>query len=361
VAEFEDRSQKTEQPTPRRLEKARERGQVASSREVYSLLILLSGALMLFAAGPLAGGWLLLGFRRALEGLAGAEPLSALAEAFRFAAMLVAPVLLATAAAAIAAAVLQNAVVWSGESLKPKLSRISPLSGLKRLFSRRSLVEFVKNVIKLVVIAGLLVAVLVPKWGQLQAAPEFGLAGLVRTLADVGLLLLVAVTAAMLLVAGLDYAYQRAEFLEDMRMTRREVREEFKETEGDPLIRQKLRQLRRERAKRRMMAEVPKSTVVITNPTHLAVALRYEQGRMEAPEVVAKGQGRLALRIREIARAHGVPVVENPPLAQALYRGAEVGARIPVAHYEAVARIIAHILALRRPRTGEPAGTAQQS
>ncbi len=356
MAEHEDQSERTEEPTPRRLEKAREEGQVPSSREVHTLLLLATGTLLFAVAGSPAGallrGLARASFERIASVGAGSDAiLEGLLPMLLPATLLVLVPLASLALAAVLASALQHAIVWNATALQPKAERVSPLAGARRLFSLRTLVEFAKGLVKLAVAAAAAAIALHPELDVVRASPEIPPEGLASLLRSLVLRLAMAVCVAVALIAALDYAWQRADFLRRMRMSRRDIREEHKETEGDPLVRQRLRAIRMERARRRMMAEVPKATVVVTNPVHYAVALRYRQGRDAVPEVVAKGADLLALRIRELARAHGVPVVEDPPLARVLYATVEPGRPIPPAQYEAVARVIAFVLRLGRART----------
>jgi flagellar biosynthetic protein FlhB len=354
VAEDQDQSQKTEEPTAKKLEDARQKGQVASSKEVANLLLIGSATLTIGIALPVAMRDLATDMSHYLRhagdlslvegGLGGGlwRALMSLALA------LLVPLAIATTAAVVAPA-LQNAALWSAESLKPKFDRISPLAGVKRLFSLKSSVEFLKGVVKISLMAAIGIAVLWPCRDRLVAAGHLEVAAAIKLLWQTALWVTAAIAACLSVVAGLDYAYQRFDFMKQMRMSRRDVQDEHKQSDGDPMIKQRLRSLRMEKARQRMMAEVPSSTVVITNPTHFAVALRYESGVTAAPKVVAKGVESVAMRIREIAQAHAVPIVENPPLARALHKQVELGALIPAEHYQAVAEIIGHVLRLRRP------------
>ena len=229
--------------------------------------------------------------------------------------------------AALAGGLIQNGPILSAAPLAPKLERISPLAGAKRLFSLRSLVEFAKGLVKIV--AGRR-----PPASRCSGRPRativeaagLEVGALLAVLHDLALRLLIGVALLVGLIALLDSLYQRFEHRKQLRMSRRELQDEFKQTEGDPFIKARLKSLRLERARRRMMAEVPNATVVVTNPTHVAVALRYDAASMAAPKLVAKGIGPLAERIRAVARAHGVPVIENPPLARALHARASSSA-----------------------------------
>ncbi len=355
MAEDQDQSQKTEEPTQRRLEEARRRGQVATSREVNHALVLGSGALFVAVFAPQTARQIteaLLPFVAAPHSFAiGTAELGQLLASLLSElgmALLLATVLFL--AAALAAGLIQNGPVIAAEPLQPKLERISPMAGAKRLFSLRALVEFAKSVLKTALVGAAAIALLWPAAAAILTATGLETAGMLALLHRLALRLLAGVAALTGLIALLDVFYQRFEHRKQLRMSRRDLQDEFKQTEGDPHIKARLKSLRAERARRRMMAEVPKATVVITNPTHIAVALRYEAGEMAAPKLIAKGMGPLAERIRSVARAHKVPVVENPPLARALHEGVELGAEVPPAHYRAVAEVIGYVMRLRARR-----------
>ena len=356
--EQQDESQKTEDPTPRKLEQAREKGQVARSQEVnHWFMILAFGVVVgVFGEGILAG------VERALVRFV-ERPHQLSADAgslggvlvdtlMALAGVLVLPVAVMLVAA-LAAGLLQTGVVISAESLKPKAEKISPRSGFKRLFSSRSLTEFAKGILKLAIVATVVAVLLWPKRDMIADAVRLPPEELLALLQSTGLLVVGGVLAVMTVIAALDFLYQKFQHTKQLRMSRQEIKDEYKQTEGDPQVKQRLRQLRMERSRRRMMAAVPEADVVVTNPTHYAVALAYQHGEMEAPRVVAKGADRLARKIREVADEHDVPRVENPPLARALYDGVELDQEIPPQHYKAVAEIIGYVMRLkRRPMPG---------
>lgn len=348
MAEQHEAADRTEEPTQRRLDEAREKGRTASSREVGTLFLLGTATLLAATHLPDAAARAAASLATLLEPRAVRRGLDAVPGTLAGLAwdLLVLPGLLLMAAA-IAASLVQRAAVWSTDPLRPRLERISPLAGARRLLSLGSALEALKSLLKLAFLAGLLAAVLWPALDRLLETTG-SVALLLAEMRRLGQELLGATVLALLVLAGLDLAWQRYRHGRDMRMSRQEVREEHRQSEGDPMIRQRLRAVRMERARRRLMAEVPKAAVVITNPTHYAVALRWEAGRMAAPTLLAKGVDHLALRIREIARQSGVPVVENPPLARALHAALEPGEAIPPAHYRAVAEIIGLVLRLRR-------------
>jgi len=352
VAEFEHDAERTEDPTAKRLEEAVERGDVAKSAEVNTLFILAGSTLALFAFGGFAAGELTRLFRAVIAGayLVGEEGFSyaRLGEELLVKVLVaIAPALAVLIAAALAGNFIQHRLVWSLQPLIPRLSRISPIAGMQRLFSKQSAIGIGKSLAKFAVVGAVMYLVAAPEFDdvmQLAAGDVLRAMPVAMTLA---LRLLIGVCSAMALIAALDWLWTYQTWYERHRMSVREIREELKQTEGDPTVKAKLRQIRVARMRKRMMTEVPKATVVITNPAHFAVALKYESG-MNAPVCVAKGMDVLARRIRELAREHRVPVVENPPLARALHKSVEVDEEIPAEHYKAVAEVIGYVLRLRR-------------
>ena len=349
MADDQDRSQKTEEPTQRRLEEAHRKGQVASSREVNHAFMLAVAALAVAAIGPgaaVAVGEALLPFIAAPHAIAvGAGELTPLLTTL-LADLGIAVLALALAfiGAALAGGLIQTGPLFSATPLAPKLERISPVAGVRRLFSAKSLIEFGKGLVKICLVSVAAILLILPSAPAILEAARLEAGPLLGMLRDLALRLLFGVAALTAVIAVIDLGYQRFEHRRQLRMSRRELQEEFRHTEGDPLIKARLKSLRAERARRRMMAEVPSATVVITNPTHVAVALRYDAARMAAPKLVAKGSGPLAERIREVARAHRVPLLENPPLARALHASVDLGAEIPPEHYRAVAEVIGYVM-----------------
>jgi flagellar biosynthetic protein FlhB len=255
--------------------------------------------------------------------------------------------LLLLAIGSICGNIIQHRLVWSTESLTPKLSKISPAAGAKRLFSKHGLMNFVKGLIKLVVIGVALCAVLWPERDKLELLMSFDPMGLLTLARSQTLGLMGTVVAILAVLAAGDFLFQYRTWYERQKMSLREIKDEFKDTDGDPKIKAKIRQLRMQRSRKRMMQAVPDATVVITNPTHFAVALKYERG-MAAPICVAKGQDNIALKIREIAGNSNVPIVENPPLARILYATVDIDQEIPAEHYKAVAEVIGYVMRLTR-------------
>jgi flagellar biosynthetic protein FlhB len=253
--------------------------------------------------------------------------------------------------AAVAGNMIQHRLVWSAEALTPKFSKISPMAGAKRIFGKQSAANFLKGLFKLIALSIVMFAVLWPERHRLDAMIRFDPAAIIGVTTTLTLQLMGAVVAMLALVAIADFFFQYRQWYERQKMSLQEIKEEYKQSEGDPHIKGRIRQLRQQRMKKRMMAAVPKASVIITNPTHYAVALSYERG-MPAPICVAKGIDSVALKIREVAKAHDVPIVENVALARALHASVEIDDEIPVEHYKAVAEIIGYVMGLKRGISG---------
>jgi flagellar biosynthetic protein FlhB len=259
--------------------------------------------------------------------------------------------LLMLALAAIAANMVQHRLVWSAGPLKPSFSKISPMSGFTRIFGKQAAVNFGKGLFKLIALGAVMTAILWPERLRLEGMVRFDPAALLGVASSLTMQLLGAVVALLAVVAILDYLFQYRQWFERHKMSVQEMKEEFKQSEGDPHIKGRIRQIRMARMKKRMMAAVPKASVIITNPTHYSVALQYDRG-MAAPICVAKGVDQIAFKIREVAKAHDIPIVENISLARALYATVEIDEEIPVEHYHAVAEIIGYVMGLRRNLSG---------
>ena len=352
MADEHDDSERTEDPTPKRLEEALKRGDVAKSPEVNTWFMIAGGTLMIMVfATPMAAsleatfrGLLVKSYQIPTDGPA----LAALAKtlATEIAAAFGIPLLLLSLAA-LAGNVIQHRIVFSAEPIKPQLSRISPAAGLARLFSRQALANFAKGLAKLVLVGAIMAALLWPQRYRLSGLVATDPAVILPFTRALAMQMLGTVVAILAIIATADYLFQYRQWYERQKMSLREMKEEFRQTEGDPTVKGKLRQLRQTRMRKRIMAAVPKASVVITNPIHFAVALKYERG-MNAPVCVAKGVDLIARKIREVAEMHDIPVVENPPLARALHGTVEIDQEIPPEHYRAVAEIIGYIMRLRR-------------
>ena len=338
---------RTEAPTQRRLDRARDEGQSPIPQEAVGFATLLAGTLAGFLAlPPLGTEWLRL--MRALLEMPGEGAVLAPA-LLRQSALVLLPVLGLVALAGMLASLAQTGIVVRAEAVAPQLSRLNPAAALKRLLGPDGLAELARTLLKLALVgAALWHAVDLP---VLEAALQQPAATLLGEAGRGGLRLLVAALFAFGGIALLDLLWVRWRHLRRMRMSREELRQEHKDSEGDPYIKARLRRLREQRARRRMLAAVPKATVVVTNPTHYAVALSYAPGQASAPKLVAKGVDAMAARIRATATEHGVPIVENPPLARAIWR-LDVDSEIPAEHWQAVAEIIAYVWRLQGQRHG---------
>ncbi len=348
----EDQENKTEQPSQKRLDEAREKGNLANSRELGSFFMLLVLAVTItWFIPPILrnGAALLTPFLSNLDIMATDQKgLSILLYKLAFASLGVIMLPLAAAIiAAISSNFLQHGFVLSAESIMPKWSKISPVAGLGRIFSMRSLVDFIKNIIKVITVGTVAFLAVYPELTHIRQLPNETTENMLLFLLLLAKRMAVGVAIVMFFIALFDIIYQRYQHIKSLRMSKQEVKDEYKQSEGDPMVKQRLRRLRMERAQNRMMAAVPKSDVVITNPTHFAVALQYDNKTMAAPVVVAKGQDLIALKIRDIAKENNVPVIENPPLARALFSSTELDKEIPVTHYEAVAKIISYVYQLK--------------
>ncbi|MBK8210309.1 MAG: flagellar biosynthesis protein FlhB [Rhodospirillales bacterium] len=352
----DEQSSRTEEATPKRLQQARERGEIAQSQEVQVWATLCGGALALAILAPPATERALRVGVRFLERpeqvrIAFSSIREGVGEILLEMAIILGPTLLLLALFGTACGLAQAGPMWAPQRLAPDFSKLSPLKGIQRLVSPRALIDLVKSLLKLAVVSAVLVVVLRPYVPGLEHWASLSTAAVLARSDALLVRIAAAVAAVTTLVAAADYMYQRFSFLARMRMTKQELRDEFKEADGDPNIKGRIRRLRQERARKRMMAAVPTATVVITNPTHFAVALAYDMAAMPAPKVVAKGVDQLALRIREVAAANNVPVVENPPLARSLHASVEIDDEIPAEHYQAVAQVIGWVMKTKGERT----------
>jgi flagellar biosynthetic protein FlhB len=347
-----DDQERSEDPTQKRLDEALQRGDVVKSQEVSTWFVIAGATLVLmtFSGAMSAGlmatlrGLLANSYAIPMDGRGLTELMDKLGT--EMIAVLAIPFLVLVLAA-LAGNVVQHRPVWSSEGLKPKLSKVSPLAGFGRLFSKQALANFIKGLLKLALIGTIVTGLLWPERTRLEGLVATDPGVLLPFARSLSLDMLGAVVAALALVAAADYLFQYRQWFERQKMSFQEIKEEFKQSEGDPHVKGKIKQIRLMRNKKRMMAAVPGASVVITNPTHFAVALKYDRD-MAAPVCVAKGVNALALRIREVAGEHGVPIVENPPLARALHKAVEIDREIPQEHYQAVAEVIGYVMRLNR-------------
>jgi flagellar biosynthetic protein FlhB len=358
----EDDSQKTEDPTPKRIEKAREKGQVASSQEIKNWMILLAAALALYSMAPP----IMANIQRVSRGFlesAHAIPTEAahmrllLADLLLEVGWILAPLTLLLLVAAVASSVGQSGLLVATAKIKPEASKLSLLKGFKSKFSMRQLVEFIKGMIKISVVAVVALGLVVPMFDDITLVPMSSLISTLHRMHRISLWIVGATVAVMTVIALLDYGYQKYKYIKQLKMTKQEIKDEYKQAEGDPQIKAQIRRVRTMRARQRMMAAVPRADVVITNPTHFAVALEYDMEEMAAPKLVAKGLDTLALRIRQVAEENDVPIVENPPLARALYATVELDEEIPPEHFKAVAEVIGYVMRLRGKLPSATAGS----
>lgn len=358
MADQPDKSEKTEDPTDHKLQEAHKKGDVAKSQEVTTWFMILGSALMFSIMAPITTSNLMLqlkllmanadqyelegaGIRVLFDGLAGTVLTTILVP------------LGLMALFAVAANLVQHKPVWSFEPITPKISKISLFAGAKRMFSSQSLVNFAKGILKLSAVGGVMFVVMWAERDRLDTMMTIDPWLILGNFQALGIKVFVATLAIVTVVAISDFMYQKNQWWEKQKMTLKEVRDEHKNMEGDPKVKQKIRQLRAEKSRKRMMAQVPKATVVITNPTHFAVALQYEKD-MNAPVCVAKGADAVAFRIRTLAGENDVPIVENPPLARALFASVEVDEVVPTEHFKAVAQVIGYVMQLKNKTSWRP-------
>jgi len=346
-----DTADKTEAPTPRRLQEAKEKGQVARSVDLSAALGLLAGLLLL----NWYGSTILQGFADLMQRSFALDKVSnsgdvAVEFAWRLAlhhcGVVLVPFLIVVVIVAIVVNLSQVGFIFSAQPLTPSLDKLSPIKGFARLFSKRTAVRFLMSLAKITVIAAVAFYTIRSFIPKLIAMPTLSFTDVITFGSHLVFLLGLRLAAVLVILAIIDYAFQRRQHVQDLRMSKQEVKEELKRMEGDPLMRQRRLQVARQLAQQRMSQAVPHADVVITNPTELAVALKYDHDQMPAPKVVAKGSGFMAQRIREIANEHGVPILERKPLAQALYKACEIGEYIPSELYKAVAEVLAYIFEL---------------
>ncbi|MEO5378443.1 MAG: flagellar biosynthesis protein FlhB [Magnetococcus sp. DMHC-6] len=348
-----DQESKTEDPTGKRMDDARSKGQLAQSKEVSTAFLFLAATGYFYFQGDQLWNAIQGKFRFLLSGmiLDDLTPLGTSAlinDLVQNALLDLAPFFIFLILAALFASFLQNGFVFTFETLTPKLSKLNPLEGFSRLFSTRSFLELIKSILKMSLISWIVYFSLKDSVERILGYSGITLSEFVYYLGQDILNVFWFVSLAFLTMAFFDFMYQKYDYIKGLKMTKQEVKDEQKQMEGDPLIKGRIRQIQREMAQRRMMEEVPKADVVITNPTHYSVALQYIPGQMRAPKVIAKGMNHLALRIRELAKEHKVPLVESPSLAQTLYRDVELEQAIPPELFKAVAQVLAYVFSLKK-------------
>ena len=356
--DFEER---TEEATPRRREEAREKGQVAKSHDLCAALTLLGSLVILQVTGQDMLGALALVTRKSLDSLClGALTEESIRQYYAYASVFIfascAPLVLGILAVGIASNLVQSGFVWTAEPLKPDFARLDPFRGLSGMLSKRGFVRLLVSLFKVLVIAAVAWVTIKSYLPATSAAVDLAPGKAVTFASGLVLKFGYRVGTALLVLALLDFGFQKWQYERDLMMTRQELKEELRRMEGDPMTRERRKRIQRQVAMQRMMANVHKADVVITNPTELAIALEYDPDAMDAPVCVAKGAGFIAGKIRELAAAAGVPIVENKPIAQMLYRKVEVGAQIPVELYQAVAEILAYVYRLKGKTLPEAAG-----
>jgi len=348
--------EKTEQPTPKRLEEARKKGDVAKSMEVNSAFSLIFGLALLYATGQLFFKQFLYIFNTIFNGgylteiyiedipyylLLGFKTIGWVVLLFMGGVLVV----------GIAASILQVGFMFTLEPIIPKFNKLNPLKGIKKIiFSKRSLEELIKNIIKLILIIFIAYKSISNYKQEFLPLMDQSVYQITSFAVIAGLKISFKIALVFLIIGAADYAFQKYEYIRNLKMTKQEVKDETKNAEGDPQVKSRIRSIQFQMARQRMMQEVPKADVVITNPTHFAVALKYEVGKMGAPKVVAKGQNHLALKIREIAIENGVPIVEDPPLARALYKSVDIDQEVPVQFFQAVAEVLAYVYKLNKKK-----------
>ena len=352
----DDTDDKTQDPTQKRLDDAHARGDVAKSQEVNTWFVIAGATLVLSTFSGSIGGGILMPLRSLIAnaGMLRADGAALLQLSNTLGMAILAAIgvpLLLLMIAAIAGNMIQHRLVWSADSLTPKFSKISPGAGFKRIFGKQAAANFAKGLFKVTALGAVMTAVLWPERHRLESFLAFDPSAILGVATSLTLQLLGAVVAMLATVAIADYFFQYRQWYQRQKMSLQEVKDEFKQSEGDPHIKGKIRQLRHQRMKKRMMADVPRASVIITNPTHYSIALSYDRG-MSAPVCVAKGVDSIAFKIREIARKHDIPIVENVPLARALYATVDIDDEIPVEHYHAVAEIIGYVMGLKRGLDG---------
>jgi len=349
----EDESQKTEEPTAKKLREAEEKGEVASSQEMKTLVMMLAGAVVVSAYSDFIANSLvsrLQAFVGRAHEISSDETgmLQVLAGLLQYIFLVMLLPFGIFVVAAVVANRTQHKFTFTAEKLKPDLKNLSPMKGLKKIFGKRIFVEFGKINLKLVAVGSIIFLIVYPERSRLDTIMLLAPMDILTLVKIMAIKLMVGVLIYMIIIAAVDFSFQKYQHHKKLKMTKQEVKDENKQSDGDPKVKARLRQIRFDRHSQRMMAAVPKADVIITNPTHYAVALEYKHESMVVPVLIAKGVDEVALRIRERAEEYNIPILENPPLARSLYATVELDQEIPPDHYKAVAAVISHILKLRR-------------
>ena len=353
VPEDEDEASKTEEPSERKISKAKEEGDIAISQDAKSFIMLLGMLFVVWLIIPMMGRWFNEYFGKFIT-MPQTIPtdskhlqylfLNCFIDLMKILAIPFAVFLVL----GIAASIMQTGFVYAPKRLMPNFNKLNLFAQLPNFINKKKIFESIKGIVKIAIIAWVAILALKPYLARSELLPDMETFAILKFIHQAVTLLIFTIVLAVLVIAIADFAYQKYTHLLKLRMTKQEVKEEYKQTEGDPLVKSRIRQIRNERARRRMMENVPKADVVIVNPTHYAVALQYDMNTMDAPVVVAKGLDNIALKIREIAEEHEIPIVENPPLARALFASVELDESIPEEHFKAVAEVIGYVMQLKK-------------
>jgi flagellar biosynthetic protein FlhB len=351
MSDEKDKSTQTEEPTQKRLSEAHDQGDVVKSTEVSTFIVLAGGTLAIAVFARSASVELATMMRMFLEqpgqlDVSGGDLMLLARTLLAKVAAILGPFFILIMAFGLGGNLIQHRPVFTFERIKPDFGKLSLGQGLKRMFGVEGVLNLGKGMIKIAIVGAAIWTQVWPERNMLESVLDQSAAGVAGDMSHLLFKVLIAALSALAIIAAADYFMQRFRFMQRNRMSKQEIKEEYRQSEGDPAVKAKIRQIRNERSRRRMIAAVPEATVVIMNPTHFAVALKYESGKMAAPVCVAKGVDALALRIRDVAKEHDVPVIENPPLARALHASVEVDQAIPAEHYKAVAQVIGFVMRL---------------
>jgi len=344
--------EKTEDASSRKIDKAREEGQVAKSTEVPAVFVLMAGVLALYSFAHVMYNILaavitdnfVFDSVPLLNDVAAVRLLFDSTQSLFFTLI---PLLAAVFIAAFLSNIFQVGFVISWKAIEPKISRIDPIKGFTQKFSSRAMAEFLKSILKIIIISVVTYMVVKSRLEEIVRLYDHSMGEIIICILKISMEIFIKVILVMLLLAVLDFAFQKWKFMEDQKMTKQEVKDEHKQTDGDPQVKSRIRQLQAAAARKRMMSDIPDADVVVTNPTHLAVAIKYDGLSMDAPKVVAKGAGAVAANIRRVANESGVPLVENKELARNLYKMVDIGQEVPTELFQAVAELLAHVYRLK--------------